>query len=127
MDPTTQFNRLVSYLRSKNYSERDVKISFISGEPAYRTPLENEYVNLVADAAKKIFKDVIINISSPGTGPMYLFKKYLFVDSICIGSTVLPNKMHSPNEFTNIDLLNKTTRCFIEIIKDMSRKKTAGF
>jgi len=52
-----------------------------------------------------------------------LFRKYLSVDSICIGSTTLPNKMHSPNEFTNIDLLNKTTKCFIEIIKDISKKQ----
>ncbi|MGN6708528.1 MAG: M20/M25/M40 family metallo-hydrolase [Candidatus Nitrosocosmicus sp.] len=124
MDPKTQYNRLVSYIRSKGYSDKDVKISFVSGEPAYRTPIGNEYINLVAEAAKKIFQDVIINISSPGTGPMYLFKEYLSVDSICIGSTILPNKMHSPNEFTNIDLLNKTTRCFIEIIKDLSKKKT---
>jgi acetylornithine deacetylase/succinyl-diaminopimelate desuccinylase-like protein len=120
MDPKLQFNKLVSYLRKKGYSEDDIKITFLSGEPAYRTPLENEYVGLVVDAAKKIFNDVILNISSPGTGPMYSFKKLLSVDSICIGSTVLLNKIHSPNEFTNIDLLNKATKCFIEIIKRMS-------
>ena len=99
-----------------------LKITFLSGEPAYRTPLNNAYVNLVINAAKKIFSDVILNISSPGTGPMYMFKKFLSVDSICIGSTIIPNKMHSPNEFTNIDLLNKTTKCFIEIIKEISKK-----
>jgi di/tripeptidase len=78
---------------------------------------------LIVEAAKKIFNGVILNISSPGTGPMYLFRKYLAVDSICIGSTILPNKMHSPNEFAYIDLLNKTTKCFIEIIKDVSKKQ----
>jgi len=122
MNPESQFNKLVSYLRSKGYSKHELEITFLSGEPAYRTPLNNPYVNLVINAAKKIFNDVILNISSPGTGPMYMFKKYLSVDSICIGSTILPNKMHSPNEFTNIDLLNKTTKCFIEIIKEISRK-----
>ncbi|HXT83920.1 MAG TPA: M20/M25/M40 family metallo-hydrolase [Verrucomicrobiae bacterium] len=120
MDPKLQFNKLISYLRSKGYSEDDLQITFLSGEPAYRTPLENPYVNLAIRAAKKIFNDVILNISSPGTGPMYAFKKFLNVDSICIGSTILPNKMHSPNEFTNIDLLNKATKCFIEIIKEFS-------
>jgi len=120
MDPKLQFNKLISYLRSKGYSEDDLQITFLSGEPAYRTPLENPYVNLAICAAKKIFNDVILNISSPGTGPMYAFKKFLNVDSICIGSTILPNKMHSPNEFTNIDLLNKATKCFIEIIKEFS-------
>lgn len=123
MNPKSQFNKLVIYLRSKGYSEEELKITFMSGEPGYRTPLNNEYVSLVVRAAKKIFNDVILNISSPGTGPMYMFKKFLSVDSICIGSTILPNKMHSPNEFTNIDLLNKATKCFIEIIKEISKKK----
>ncbi|MBA3750293.1 MAG: M20/M25/M40 family metallo-hydrolase [Nitrosopumilus sp.] len=122
MDPKHQFNKLVTYLEKKGYSEKDIKITFQSGEPAYRTPLENEYVFLVVDAAKKIFNDVILNISSPGSGPMYSFKKLLSVDSICIGSTVLLNKMHSPNEFTKIDLLNKATKCFIEVIKRISLK-----
>ncbi len=121
MNPKTQFNKLVSYIRSKGYSEEQLEISFISGEPGYRTPLNNEYVDLVVDAAKKVFSDVILNISSPGTGPMYSFKNLLNVDSICIGSTVLLNKMHSPNEFTNIDLLNKATKCFIEIIRKMAQ------
>jgi acetylornithine deacetylase/succinyl-diaminopimelate desuccinylase-like protein len=122
MNPKTQYNKLVSYLRAKGYSEEELQISFLSGEHAYRTAIDNEYVGLVIEAAKKIHTDVILNISSPGTGPMYSFKKILSVDSICIGSTVLPNKIHSPNEFANIDLLNKATKCFIEIIERISEK-----
>jgi acetylornithine deacetylase/succinyl-diaminopimelate desuccinylase-like protein len=122
MNPKKQFEKLVSYLRTKGYSEEELQISFLSGEPACRTALDNEYVNLVIGAAKKTFNDVVLNISSPGTGPMYSFKKLLAVDSICIGSTVLPNKIHSPNEFANIDLLNKATKCFIEIIEKVSEK-----
>ena len=99
------------------------KYTYLSGEPACRTALDSEYVDLIIEAAKKIYNECILNISSPGTGPMILFKKYLSVDSICIGSTTLPNKMHSPNEFANIDLLNKTTKCFIEIIRDISTKQ----
>ncbi len=122
MDPKNQFNKLVTYIRSKGYSEEELKITFLSGGPGYRTPFNNEYVNLVISAAKRIFDNVILNISSSGSGPMYSFKKFLSVDSICIGSTILPNKMHSPNEFTNIDLLNKSTKCFIELIKEVSKK-----
>ncbi len=103
MNPKKQFNKLVSYIRSKDYNEEELEISFISGEAGYRTSLDSEYVDLVIDAAKKVFSDVSLNISSPGTGPMYNFKNLLNVDSICIGSTILLNKMHSPNEFTNID------------------------
>ncbi len=121
MDPKIQFNKLVKYLRSKGYSEKDVTINYLSGEPAFRTPLNNEYVKLIVDSASKIFNGVVLNVSSSGTGPMYVFKDILNVDSICIGSTILPNKMHSPNEFTNLDLLEKGTMCFIEIIKNFSR------
>jgi acetylornithine deacetylase/succinyl-diaminopimelate desuccinylase-like protein len=120
MDPKLQFNKLVKYLRSKGYSEKDVTINYLSGEPAFRTPLNNEYVKLIVDSASKIFNGVVLNVSSSGTGPMYVFKDILNVDSICIGSTILPNKMHSPNEFTNLDLLEKGTMCFIEIIKNFS-------
>jgi acetylornithine deacetylase/succinyl-diaminopimelate desuccinylase-like protein len=121
MDPGIQFNKLVKYLRSKGYSEKDVTINYVSGEPSFRTPLNNEYVKMIVDSASKIFNGVVLNVSSSGTGPMYVFKEILNVDSICIGSTILPNKMHSPNEFTNLDLLKKGTRCFIEIIKNFSR------
>lgn len=124
MDPYYQYEKLVKYLRSKGFSENDLKIKYITGEPAYKTPLENPYLYSIVEAAKHVFDDIILNISSPGTGPMYLFKKYLQVDSICIGSTILPNKMHSPNEFTNIDLLNKGTKCFIEIINQISQMQT---
>jgi acetylornithine deacetylase/succinyl-diaminopimelate desuccinylase-like protein len=123
MNPKIQFNKLISCLRSNGYSEDELEISFISGEPGYRTSLDNEYVDSVVNAANKVFNGVILNISSPGTGPMYSFKNLLNVDSICIGSTILLNKMHSPNEFTNIDLLNKATKCFIEIISNMSANK----
>ena len=122
MDPKLQFNKLVKYLRSKGYSEKDVTINYLSGEPAFRTPLNNEFVKLIVDSASKIFNGVVLNVSSSGTGPMYVFKDILNVDSICIGSTILPNKMHSPNEFTNLDLLKKGTRCFIEIIKNFSKE-----
>ncbi len=121
MDPKIQFERLINYLRAKGFSEQEVSIKYLSGEPAYRTPVDSQYVKLVVNSASKIFSGVILNLSSSGTGPMYVFKDILGVDSICIGSTILPNKMHSPNEFTNLDLLHKGTNCFIEIINNFSK------
>ncbi len=121
MDPKIQFERLINYLRAKGFSEQEVSIKYLSGEPAYRTPVDSQYVKLVVNSASKIFSGVILNLSSSGTGPMYVFKDILGVDSICVGSTVLPNKMHSPNEFTNLDLLHKGTNCFIEIINNFSK------
>lgn len=125
MDPRIQFERLLKYLRTTRcFSENEVSVKYLSGEPAYRTPIDNQYVKLVVDSASKIFNGVVLNLSSAGTGPMYAFKEILNVDSICIGSTTLPNKMHSPNEYTNLDLLHKGTNCFIEIIKNFANITT---
>ena len=121
MNPKIQFERLTKFLRTRGFSEKETSIKYLSGEPAYRTPIGNQYVRLIVTSASKIFNGVILNLSSSGTGPMYLFKDILHVDSICIGSTTLPNKMHSPNEFTNLDLLHKGTNCFIEIIENFAR------
>ena len=127
MDPRLQYEKLVTYLRNRvGFSEQEISIKYLSGESAYRTPITNQYVKLIVDSASKIFNGVVLNLSSSGTGPMYLFKEILDVDSICIGSTTLPNKMHSPNEFTNLDLLHKGTNCFIEIIKNFARISNAG-
>ncbi|HET6590974.1 MAG TPA: M20/M25/M40 family metallo-hydrolase [Candidatus Nitrosocosmicus sp.] len=123
MNPQKQFEKLVSFIRSLGYSQEQVSIKYLSGEPAYKTPIDNPYVKMVVESASKIFNGIILNISSPGTGPMYLFKEILNVDSICIGSTILPNKLHSPNEYAELDLLNKGTKCFIEIIKNFTSVK----
>lgn len=120
MNPQKQFQKLVDFIRSLGYSQDQVSVKYISGEPAYKTPIDNPYVKMVVDSASKIFNGIVLNISSPGTGPMYIFKEILDVDSICVGSTILPNKLHSPNEYTEIDLLNKGTKCFIEIMKNFS-------
>jgi acetylornithine deacetylase/succinyl-diaminopimelate desuccinylase-like protein len=121
MSPKIQFERLTNFLKTRGFSEQEVSIKYLSGEPAYRTPVDNQYVRLIVASASKIFNGVILNLSSSGTGPMYMFKEILNVDSICIGSTTLPNKMHSPNEFTNLDLLHKGTNCFIKIIENFAR------
>jgi acetylornithine deacetylase/succinyl-diaminopimelate desuccinylase-like protein len=123
MNPQKQFEKLVAFIRSLGYSQEQVSVKYLSGEPAYKTPIDNPYVKMIVQSASKIFNGIVLNISSPGTGPMYLFKELLNVDSICIGSTMLPNRMHSPNEYMEVDLLNKGTKCFIEIIRNFSSLK----
>jgi di/tripeptidase len=48
---------------------------------------------------------------------MYSFVKILDAPCISIGSTYVYAKIHSPNEFARIDLLNKTTKCIGNIIE----------
>jgi acetylornithine deacetylase/succinyl-diaminopimelate desuccinylase-like protein len=126
MVPEIQFNRLQEHLKEHGFAGKNedsvtdacaTEIRFVEGEPASRTPVTHPLVNIVRDAAIKVYGDAIINISSAGTGPMYYFDKMLHVPCVCIGGTDLSNRSHSPNEYMRIDRLNKTIKCIAVILE----------
>jgi acetylornithine deacetylase/succinyl-diaminopimelate desuccinylase-like protein len=41
---------------------------------------------------------------------------------VSIGSTSIHARIHSPNEFARIDLLNKATKCIAAIIENFSKQ-----
>ena len=116
MDPKKQILRLKKHLKSKGFSDIEVKV--FHGEAAARTNSSEPFVTQVKDAADKTFGSSIINVSNAGTGPMYSFVKILNAPCISIGSTFMFSKIHSPNEFARIDLLRKTTKCIYQIMKN---------
>ena len=119
MDPKKQTLRLKKHLKSKGFSDIEVKV--FHGEAAARTNSSEPFVNQVKDAADKAFGSSIINVSNAGTGPMYPFVQILNAPCISIGSTFMFSKIHSPNEFARIDLLRKTTKCIYEIMKNFGQ------
>jgi acetylornithine deacetylase/succinyl-diaminopimelate desuccinylase-like protein len=118
MDPGLQFKRLEKHLVENGFE--DIKVTLIHGEAAGRTALDNQYVKIIEKSANEIFGDSIISISSAGTGPMYDFIDLLKAPCISIGGTYIFSRIHSPNEFAKIDLLEKTTKCMIKIIDNIS-------
>ena len=119
MDPKLQFQRLKKHLEENGFG--DIQITNIHGESSGRTEINNPYVKLIQESANKVFGDSIISISSAGTGPMYDFINILKVPCISIGGTYIFSRIHSPNEYARIDLLEKTTRCIITIINNISK------
>ncbi len=119
MDPKLQFERLKKHLEENGFG--DIQITNIHGESPGRTEINNPYVKLIQESANKVFGDSIISISSAGTGPMYDFINILKVPCISIGGTYIFSRIHSPNEYARIDLLEKTTKCIITIINDISK------
>jgi acetylornithine deacetylase/succinyl-diaminopimelate desuccinylase-like protein len=115
MIPEKQFLRLKDHLRENGFGN-DVEARLIHGESAVRTSPNDPFVRQVEESANEIFDSSIISISSAGTGPMYPFVKVLNVPCISVGSTYVFSRIHSPNEFARIDLLNKTTKCIGHII-----------
>ena len=75
MMPQEQFQLLREHLDNNGFN--DVELKFMSGEPACRIPINNEFAKLVESCAKEEYGKVIKSISSAGTGPMWYFNKIL--------------------------------------------------
>jgi acetylornithine deacetylase/succinyl-diaminopimelate desuccinylase-like protein len=120
MMPEKQFERLDKHLREYGFSE-NIELKFLDGVPASRTPISHPFVKLVEESAKETFGNAIVSVSSAGTGPMYFFDKMLGAPSVCVGGPYKYCRAHSPNEFTRIDLLNKTTKCIGNIIEKINQ------
>ena len=115
MVPEKQLERLRRHLKVHGFG--DIEVKFIHGEAAARTSIRDPFVSKVQQAAKETFGSAIISVSSAGTGPMYSFVKVLKAPCISIGSTFVFARIHSPNEFARIDLLNKATKCIGRIME----------
>ena len=114
MDPLKQLARLKQHLKSNGFG--NIKVNMIHGEAASKTKILDPFVSKVKEAANESFGRSIVSVSSAGTGPMYSFAKVLSAPCISIGSTYIFSRIHSPNEFARIDLLNKTTKCICRIM-----------
>jgi acetylornithine deacetylase/succinyl-diaminopimelate desuccinylase-like protein len=122
MDPTIQFQRLINHLSNYGFGG-DIDIKFIHGESASRTPITQPFVKQVEDSAMEAFgTEPIISLSSSGTGPMHSFVKMLGAPCVSVGSTSIYARIHSPNEFARIDLLNKATKCMAAIIEKFGKQ-----
>ena len=122
MDPKKQIKLLKLHLKRAGFD--DVSIKVLNAEAAARTSTDEKIVDIVCDSAKKIFGDYILNISNAGTGPMHAFVDVLHAPCVSIGSSFIFCRMHSPNEFAKIDLLNKTTKCLCMLIENFSRSNS---
>jgi acetylornithine deacetylase/succinyl-diaminopimelate desuccinylase-like protein len=120
MTPEKQFSRLQDHLKENGFGN-SVETRLIHGEAAVRTPTTEPFVMQVEESANEIFGSSIISISSAGTGPMYPFAKILNVPCISVGSTYVFSRIHSPNEFARLDLLNKTTKCIGRIMEKFAK------
>jgi acetylornithine deacetylase/succinyl-diaminopimelate desuccinylase-like protein len=117
MIPEKQFERIKKHFKENGFREKDIIVKFIHGEAAARVSPTDPFVNVVQKAAEEVFGSVITRVSSAATGPMNSFIDILKSPCVSIGSTYVYAKIHSPNEFAKIDLLNKTTKCICNIIE----------
>ncbi|HYR05037.1 MAG TPA: M20/M25/M40 family metallo-hydrolase [Nitrososphaerales archaeon] len=105
-DPDELFAKFVSYLKANGYA--DVEIVKETMEPAARTSYKSELAQAAIKGAKEVFrKDPVIEISSAGTGPLYIFTRRYGVAGLDIGISPIDAALHSPNENIRLDYLEK--------------------
>jgi len=117
MVPEKQLERIKKHLKENGFKENEIAVKFIHGEAAARVSATDPFVNIVQEAAKEIFGSVITSVSSAGTGPMHSFIEILKSPCVSVGSTYVYAKIHSPNEFARLDLLNNATKCICNIME----------
>ena len=103
-DPQDLWDKMRKYLDDKGYA--DVEMQLESMEPAARTSYKDPFAQAAIKAAAKVYqKEPVVELSSPGTGPLYLFTRRYKMPSVDIGVSAEDSGIHAPNENLRLDLL----------------------
>lgn len=71
---------------------------------------------MICEAADEVYGSLILNVSHDGMGPMHQFHSALGVPCADAGSAYAFSKVHSPNKFAKIDLLDSTAECICVVL-----------
>ncbi|MFX1485182.1 MAG: M20/M25/M40 family metallo-hydrolase [Promethearchaeota archaeon] len=117
MHPDDVHKKLRKHLDNKGFD--DVKITYFEGYPAAKTPVAHPFVKVVEKANQRVFGDMKIHMTSPGSGPLYLFNKYVPMVSIGCGDYL--SKAHSPNESIVVENYRLAMHRIVAVIDEMSK------
>ena len=105
-DPEDLWKKLRKYLDDNGFGDVDMRLG--SMEPAARTPYKHPFAQAAIRAAEKTYgKKPIVELGSPGTGPLYLFTKKYNMPSVDIGVSALDGGIHAPNENLKLENLRR--------------------
>lgn len=116
MHPTDIRQKLRDHLDRHGFS--DVKITYLEGYSAAKTPIDHPFVKIVEAANKRVFGNLVLHPTSPGSGPLYLFNDYVPMVSVGCGDHL--GRAHSPNESISLDNYRKSQHRVVTIIDEMS-------
>jgi acetylornithine deacetylase/succinyl-diaminopimelate desuccinylase-like protein len=115
-DPEDLVKRLRQYMDEKGFA--DVEMRLESMEPAARTSYRDPFAQAAVRAAEKVYgKEPVVELSSPGTGPLYLFTRRYKMPSVDIGVSAEDGGIHAPNENLRLDLLEKGIHWVAETVE----------
>jgi acetylornithine deacetylase/succinyl-diaminopimelate desuccinylase-like protein len=98
MDPGDILSKLRRHLDKHGF--RDIAITALdTGERAWRTPLDDPFVQIVVQAARETYEEEpVVSPTMAGSGPMYPFGAYLGVPIASSGTSYPDSRVHAPNE-----------------------------
>ncbi len=117
MHPDDIYNKLGKHLVDAGFI--DVKVTLLQGYPAAKTPINHSFVKIVEAANKRVFGDMVIHPTSPGSGPLYLFNKH--VPMVSIGCGDYESKAHSPNESIVIENYRMAMHRIVAVMDEMCK------
>lgn len=120
MDPGDIKDKLRQHLDRHGFT--DIMIAWYDGYPPAKVPVDHPFVDLVNTANRKVFgHDLVIHTTSPGSGPLYLFKDH--VPMVSIGVSDYDSRAHSPNESIVVGNYRLAMHRTAVLIDEMARWK----
>ena len=100
----------------------DIGIQLLGGERAYRSPLGDPFIRMVARVAGETTgREVLLKPTSGGTGPMYPVGTALGVPIISLGGSYWTSGAHAPNEHIRLADFEETIYMMARIIEAFAR------
>ena len=105
-DPKELWDSMRKYLDKNGFADVEMKLE--SMEPAARTSFKHPFAQAAIKAAERVYgKKPIVELSSPGTGPLYIFTRRYGMPSADIGVSAEDGGIHAPNENLKLENLRK--------------------
>ena len=118
--PEKVLAQLRSHLDAHGFN--DIEIVNLGGNPPAKTDPDHPAVQMAVEAAKDVYDQharIIPMIG--GSGPNFMFQKYLGVPIISSGAGDEDSRVHAPNESISLDLYEKGSKHFARIMMLMGR------
>ena len=105
-DPQELWNSMRKYLDDNGFADVEMKLE--SMEPAARTSHKHPFAQAAIRAAETVYgKKPIVELGSPGTGPLHVFTRRYSMPSVDIGVSAEDGGIHAPNENLKLENLRK--------------------
>ena len=120
--PKDILKKLREHLDKRGFNDVEIVVhGFL--EPA-KTPVEEDFVQLVIRAAEEVYqKEAVVYPTSAGSGPLYLFRNVLGIPMVSVGVGYPLSRAHAPNEHIRIKDYLLGTKLIARIISDLGARE----